>query len=144
LIGKVISIRDVIFNEDEFFPGNLDALRDDFLRISKADLMTLLEEVEEPELTAEPRVENSGEPNLPIFDDDDAYAADRYDVVGGENEQDHRAKDGADKGPEAQYPTPQESPMAGLFALSITQDGREAFPPRDNNNTIRSDGTDGF
>lgn len=45
-LGKVISTRDVIFNEDERFDGNLNRLRDDLLHIGREELMNLLNQVE--------------------------------------------------------------------------------------------------
>jgi hypothetical protein len=48
--GRVISTRDVIFNEDERFNGNVDQLKDDLLHIGKEELIDLLDQVEEPEM----------------------------------------------------------------------------------------------
>ena len=47
--GKVISTRDVIFNEEEQFNGDINQLRDDLLHIGQEKLMSLLERVELPE-----------------------------------------------------------------------------------------------
>lgn len=48
--GKVISTRDVIFNEDDQFNGNLNQLQDDLLHISKEELDQLLNQAEEVQL----------------------------------------------------------------------------------------------
>ncbi|KAF7556988.1 hypothetical protein G7Z17_g1064 [Cylindrodendrum hubeiense] len=45
--GKVLTTRDVIFNEDEQFNGDINSLKDDLLRVSKDDLDQLLNQVEE-------------------------------------------------------------------------------------------------
>ena len=45
--GKVISIRDVIFNEDEQFNGDINQLKDDLLLVSREELDQLLNQVEE-------------------------------------------------------------------------------------------------
>ncbi|OAQ57705.1 polyprotein [Purpureocillium lilacinum] len=47
--GKVISTRDVIFNEDERFNGDMQQLKDDLLHIGREELMNLLDQVEMPE-----------------------------------------------------------------------------------------------
>ncbi|KAL6362809.1 hypothetical protein LRP88_04119 [Fusarium phalaenopsidis] len=45
--GKVISTRDVIFDEDEQFNGDINQLKDDLLRVSREELDQLLNQVEE-------------------------------------------------------------------------------------------------
>ncbi|KHO10663.1 hypothetical protein MAA_11714 [Metarhizium robertsii ARSEF 23] len=45
--GRVISTRDVIFNEDETFSGSLEQLKDDLLHISRNELNHLLNQAEE-------------------------------------------------------------------------------------------------
>jgi hypothetical protein len=45
--GRVISTRDVIFNEDETFSGSLEQLKDDLLHISRNELNHLLDQAEE-------------------------------------------------------------------------------------------------
>ncbi|KAF4474070.1 Retrovirus-related Pol polyprotein from transposon TNT [Colletotrichum fructicola Nara gc5] len=47
--GRIIATRDVIFNEDELFNGNINQLRDDILHIGQQELIDLLKQVEEPE-----------------------------------------------------------------------------------------------
>lgn len=47
--GRVISTRDVIFNEEEHFNGNIEQLKDDLLHIGRDELVHLLNEVEIPE-----------------------------------------------------------------------------------------------
>lgn len=120
LLDTIISTRDVIFNESEVFPGSVESLKDDFLRVKRADIAALLDSIEEAEPTLETREKPSDDPVPYHFDDDDATAAEGEALDGGETEQDRREKDGAAEGPEAQYPTPQESPLAALFAYTIT------------------------
>lgn len=47
--GRTISTRDVIFNEDKLFNGDLKQLKDDLLHISRQDLIHLLDRVDQPE-----------------------------------------------------------------------------------------------
>ena len=47
--NKVISTRDVIFNEDEFFDGNVQSLKDDLLHISMEELAELVKKTALPE-----------------------------------------------------------------------------------------------
>jgi hypothetical protein len=47
--GRVVSTRDVIFNEDEQFNGDINQLKDDLLHIGKDELTNLLSQVELPE-----------------------------------------------------------------------------------------------
>jgi hypothetical protein len=49
ITGKVISTRDVIFNEDGQFNGDVNHLKDDLLQVSKDNLIQLLNQVEEPQ-----------------------------------------------------------------------------------------------
>lgn len=60
--GNVILTRDVIFNEDERFDGNLNRLRDDLLHIGRDELTKLLNQVEipEPERTAMTEEDQNG------------------------------------------------------------------------------------
>ena len=41
-LNKVISTRDVIFNEDELFDGNIQSLRDDLLQVDIENITELL------------------------------------------------------------------------------------------------------
>lgn len=50
-LGKVISTRDVIFNEDDYFNGDLEQLKDDVRELSREELMNLLQDIQEPENT---------------------------------------------------------------------------------------------
>src|SRR5438045_3183691 len=43
--NKVISTRDVIFNEDEFFSGDIKDLKDDLLHTSTAEFAELLDSI---------------------------------------------------------------------------------------------------
>jgi hypothetical protein len=50
LTNKIVRARDVIFNEDEVFTGNLERLRDDIKDISLPELAELLQEVDISEI----------------------------------------------------------------------------------------------
>src|SRR5271167_944321 len=47
--NKVISTRDVIFNEDELFSGNVEDLKDDLLHTSTIEFIELIERLALPE-----------------------------------------------------------------------------------------------
>ncbi|KJZ70533.1 hypothetical protein HIM_10077 [Hirsutella minnesotensis 3608] len=66
LLGKTISTRDVIFNEDDYFNGDLEQLKDDIRELDREELINLLQEIKEPE--PEPIEETSYE-ELPGEDD---------------------------------------------------------------------------
>uniref|UniRef100_A0A1Y1L2P0 Integrase catalytic domain-containing protein n=1 Tax=Photinus pyralis TaxID=7054 RepID=A0A1Y1L2P0_PHOPY len=72
-LGEVISTRDVIFNEDEYFHGDLEQLKDDIRELNREELMNLLQEIKEPEQTEETtQVESQGEDDL-VFSMDDEW-----------------------------------------------------------------------
>ncbi|KID81860.1 polyprotein [Metarhizium guizhouense ARSEF 977] len=71
-LGKVISTRDVIFNEDEYFHGDLEQLKDDIRELNREELMNLLQEIKEPDQTEETSQEEShGEDDLVVGTDHD-------------------------------------------------------------------------
>ena len=49
MLGTVLSTRDVAFNEDERFDGNLEHLKDDIREVDRDDLVNLLDQVREEE-----------------------------------------------------------------------------------------------
>jgi hypothetical protein len=59
--GVVVSTRDVIFNEDERFNGDINQLKDDLLYIGRQELIDLLNEVEEPEANHDVMVEEESD-----------------------------------------------------------------------------------
>ncbi|KEY74410.1 hypothetical protein S7711_10259 [Stachybotrys chartarum IBT 7711] len=61
LTGKVYNTRDVMFNEDEFFNGKLDALYDDLLNISSLELTKALQNAQARTETESPMRDNSNE-----------------------------------------------------------------------------------
>jgi hypothetical protein len=77
-LNRVISTRDVIFNEDEFFSGNVEQLRDDLRILNEEDLKKALDtaELPEPDLEDEPtgrsgedeEVMDMGDPLDPVED----------------------------------------------------------------------------
>ncbi|EXU94611.1 integrase core domain protein, partial [Metarhizium robertsii] len=72
-LGEVISTRDVIFNEDEYFHGDLEQLKDDIRELNREELINLLQEIKEPDQTEETsQVESQGEDDL-VFGMDDRW-----------------------------------------------------------------------
>jgi hypothetical protein len=69
--NKVISTRDVIFNEDEFFSGDIKDLKDDLLHTSTAEFAKLLESIALPE-TGFPELGRSDDALLETTVEDDA------------------------------------------------------------------------
>ena len=65
--NTVIRARDVIFNEDEVFDGNLDCLRDDCLHIDLEELSQLLTSVD---TTPKPEEIQESDPIRPSESDD--------------------------------------------------------------------------
>lgn len=64
-LGEVFSTRDVIFNEDEYFQGDLEQLKDDIRELNREELINLLQEIKEPEQPEEISQEEShGEDDL--------------------------------------------------------------------------------
>lgn len=123
LLNKVISTRDVIFNEDEVFPGTVEQLKDDFLHITTEEIAALIEKVKEPELQPQTREQESDNPIPPSYETDKAYPAEREGEAQKEpvqKEPDNQVKAGAKESPETFYPTPRDSPAAALFANNIT------------------------
>jgi hypothetical protein len=56
VLNKIVRPRDVIFNEDELFDGNLDHLKDDLLHVNLdelSDLLTRLDKSNTPETVPE-------------------------------------------------------------------------------------------
>lgn len=126
LVDRIIATRDVLFDEDTVFPGSIEELKDDFLRTSKKEISALLEEIEDPGPQPAVAGETSDDPIAPIFEDDDAYGADGKGPVGGKQESGNLealVPEGDGEGIEALYPTPRESPLAALFAKTITEAG---------------------
>ena len=106
LANKVISTRDVVFDEGEVFSGNIEALKNDCLHIRLEEIQQLLRTVQEPEQ----------EPTRPsaIEEDSEAYTADTED----EDLQEDLPYTEARFEP---YPTPSQSPEATLLSGTIQQ-----------------------
>jgi hypothetical protein len=132
--NKVISTRDVIFNEDEFFSGDIKDLKDDLLHTSTAEFAELLESIALPEsgllepgrlqdadalpeTTAEDDAEFIIPIGLDVALDHDSLDRDSQDLDSQEQDsQDWCVQD--DFGP---YPTPEQTPPVALLAHSIQQ-----------------------
>ena len=52
--NKIINTRDVIFNEDEFFSGDIDSMKDDMLHITTEEIQALLQSVQTTNGSSEP------------------------------------------------------------------------------------------
>lgn len=90
--GRVISTRDVIFNEDETFTGSIEQLRDDLLHISRDELNSLLDQVEEPQTEYDVREDQYGA-SIPQ-DDWEGLRGEDEDVVAQPNWEDHALQEG--------------------------------------------------
>lgn len=114
LANKVFSTRDVIFNEEEIFSGNIEALKSDCLHIQLDELQLLLSTVEEPEPDPE-QLQPSA-----IQEDEEVYSTEEDEEGEAEEEAESTiyAYDCARFEP---YPTPTQSPEAALLAGTIQQ-----------------------
>lgn len=50
MLNKVILTRDIIFNKEEIFPGSLEELKDNFLRVKRDKITSLLNKIKEKDL----------------------------------------------------------------------------------------------
>ena len=150
ITGKVIATRDVIFNEDAVFDGNLDTLKDDALHIGRQELIDLLEEIE-VHLKGD-QVLDAGTETLPQGEDVDAFEEPTEwldagaeiatqaeiasqtvdDMVDGQ--QSGAVSDQpcsyTDARPEP-YPSPAPTPPAALLAASIQSPEEDHHQPED-------------
>ena len=94
----MISTRDVIFNEDEFFDGNVQSLKDDLLHISMEELAELVKK------TALPEQEEEDLPETTIEDEPEFMIPSGLDMTI-ETIEDEEAQD-----EEAQHECPQYEP----------------------------------
>ena len=134
VVNKVVSTRDVIFDEDSVFDGNLDHLRDDLLRINLDELKDLLDRVDESTIEI---ITEENQPSRPMDDESviggfdfndnepvdtetseedttDSGGAEPMEVCNESNDPDTAKEDFI-------YPTPasSRSPPAALLAASI-------------------------
>jgi GAG-pre-integrase domain len=127
-LNKVVSTRDVIFDEDSVFDGNLDHLRDDLLRVNLDELKDLLNLVDEPTIEAFP------EENQLTGSTDDEPVLKGFDFIDNEPVNVETLEDATDSGgaelmeisqvqdtvkEDFTYPTPPSTPPAALLAASL-------------------------
>ena len=135
--NKVISTRDVIFNEDEFFDGNVQSLKDDLLHISMEELAELVKK------TALPEQEEEDLPETTIEDEPEFMIPSGLDMtietIEDEEAQDEEAQDECSQHECPQYepyPTPAPTPPAALLAHSIRQAPEAEFIPDPSDKTV--------
>jgi len=105
--NKVVRTRDVTFNENETFNGDLETLKDDMLKIQLDELSKLLQECTIPEELEEMLVQPAQEE----LDEIRTLAEDEIPVY---------TTCGTDQGQKKMpYPTPPPSPPASMLAASI-------------------------
>ncbi|KAF7173426.1 hypothetical protein CNMCM6106_007498 [Aspergillus hiratsukae] len=166
--NTVIRARDVIFNEDELFDGNLDRMKDDCLHIDLGDLAQVLTSLHTPEAVMSVRTEvnassslNSDDifvGNLGALDEEIHELENESDdqVHGDQNltqsieeamklmEQDppesHSNEDDVMKTQALEYPTPSQTPPAALLAASIQgpEEGLEDSEPIEVSKSFKS------
>jgi hypothetical protein len=115
LLNKVISTRDVIFNEDELFTGDLEALKDDVREVNLEDFARLLQKVALPDDEDLPQREPSTYEDSIVIPFDDWESSD--------DTENSLHKDPVDTIARFDpYPTPPPTPAA-LLSASI-QEGK--------------------
>lgn len=126
-LNRVVRTRDVIFNENEGFDGNIKHLEDQLLHVDLEDLTFLLNRLDQPASEDLPEAERT------TADDEGPISG-----FDGSLEEETEASDltgEVEKEPDLDlipYPTPERSPPAALLAASINQpDGiQDPFGPR--------------
>lgn len=133
MTNQVIRTRDVAFNEEEIYPGNIDELRNDMRRINLADLSTLLQKCAIPEKAEEEAVGPSvfidepisgdnlvGEPGKDSLSETGEHSDSSADEVMMDDEKLNEAW--------PPYPTPSPSPPPAAFMLALAIRGTDAVP----------------
>jgi hypothetical protein len=115
-LNRIISTRDVIFNENECFNGDIQSLKDDLLHTSTEEFAELVKK------TALPEVQE----DIPEVMEDDAefIVPSSLDMALGGTQQEEDLGDDLESScetPTAFYPTPSPTPPAALLAHSIRQ-----------------------
>ena len=127
--NRIISSRDVIFNEKEFFNGDTQTLKDDLLHTSIEELAELVERTALPEIQEDiPEV---------MEDDTEFIIPTSLDMALGETQQEDYLEDISNL---PTYPTPPPSSPAALLAHSIrqAQDPEFTMDPEDQNQTWKA------
>ena len=119
LIGRVINTRDVVFNEDDFFNGDLQCLKDDAKDTDLALLSQKLQEIaladdtavhEEEHATSGGETEAFDDEGIIDFDDPPQALVDSQELS-------TQPSDPADKF--QPFPTPPETPPTALFSAAL-------------------------
>ena len=108
-LNKVISTRDVVFNEEERFTGDLEKLKDDVREVDLEELVKLLQKVALPENEQLPERESSTYEDTPVIYLDSDELLDRAED----------ALESDDIIKFELYPMPPATPPAALLAGSI-------------------------
>jgi hypothetical protein len=121
ITNKVIITRDVIFNEQETFNGNLESLKDDMLHIKLNELSELLHKCAIPKESEEEQVQPAEEESEEVRDlaEDELYVETNTEQGGKGLDTEIRVEP---------YPTPLPTPPAALLAASIRQSPSEELP----------------
>ncbi|KAK4059697.1 hypothetical protein Purlil1_14334 [Purpureocillium lilacinum] len=92
-LGTVISTRDVTFNEDECFSGDLTEMKDDLRHMSREELMTILRDIEEPQADVQ---EDVGAEDDLVYGGDSGW---NFGVVQGVDERSREGRAGVPNAP---------------------------------------------
>ena len=124
ILNKVISTRDVIFDEDSTFSGDISQLKDDLLHVNVDELATLLTRLDQTQKDSEIIYEPSPSDEVTVYGgfdsiDDDVIEVEPMDI---DNEISKEGDSELTTG-ELAYPTPVHTPPAALLATTIENDG---------------------
>jgi hypothetical protein len=117
--NRVIITRDVLFNESEFFSGDIQHMKDDLLHITNEEIEALLHSVEIQSISEPPE---SGSTNH--FEDEELYMAVREVIPDNQIESD--LEDTIVVDPSLYYQTPEHTPVrpGALLAIAIRNAGQ--------------------
>ncbi|OAQ57457.2 polyprotein [Pochonia chlamydosporia 170] len=122
-LGTVISTRDVTFNEDECFNGDLNQMRDDLRHMSREELVAILRDIEEPSNQDDMQEDVEGE-------DDIVYGAGNGWNIGAIQRVDERSGDERTEVPSARSVVDGSGRSAQTAAVSLPEVS-EALPAFD-------------
>jgi hypothetical protein len=132
-LNKVVSTRDVVFNEDAFFSGDVQQLKDDLLHVNVNELSELLKNISQPGDTVINTVENQEQEGPVVLGGFDAVDDDLIDaedlppiqvvITNPPGLSERLSKESYEPtADELAYPTPESTPPASLLASSIEND----------------------
>jgi Reverse transcriptase (RNA-dependent DNA polymerase)/GAG-pre-integrase domain len=131
-LNKVISTRDVIFDEDSTFSGDISQLKDDLLHVNVNELATLLTRLDQTPKDSEIIYEPSLSDEVTVcggFEsiDDEPIEVQPMDV----DTEVSKEGDAEFSTGELAYPTPEQTPPAALLAATIENEGDLDHRPED-------------